>query len=37
MGTNRNAVYKIMFDARRKLRNELIASGRLDPTSGGLP
>ena len=37
MGTNRNAVYKIMFDARRKLRNELIASGHLDPTSGGLP
>jgi RNA polymerase sigma-70 factor (ECF subfamily) len=37
MDTNRNAVYKIMFDARRKLRNELIASGHLDPGSGGQP
>jgi RNA polymerase sigma-70 factor (ECF subfamily) len=36
MGTNRNAVYKIMFDARRKLRSELVASGHLDPGSGGL-
>ena len=37
MGTNRNAVYKIMFDTRRKLRGELIALGHLDPGSGGQP
>jgi RNA polymerase sigma-70 factor (ECF subfamily) len=37
MGTNRNAVYKIMFDTRRKLRNELITLGHLDPDSGGQP
>jgi RNA polymerase sigma-70 factor, ECF subfamily len=30
MGTNRNAVYKMMFDARRKLRRELVAQGYLD-------
>jgi RNA polymerase sigma-70 factor (ECF subfamily) len=29
-GTNRNAVYKTMFDARRKLRQELVAQGYLD-------
>lgn len=29
MGTNRNAVYKMMFDARRKLRQELVAQGYL--------
>jgi RNA polymerase sigma-70 factor (ECF subfamily) len=29
MGTNRNAVYKVMFDARRKLRQELVAQGYL--------
>jgi RNA polymerase sigma-70 factor (ECF subfamily) len=27
MGTNRNAVYKLMFDARQKLRTELLAGG----------
>jgi RNA polymerase sigma-70 factor (ECF subfamily) len=30
LGTNRNAVYKTMFDARRKLRTRLIALGHLD-------
>ncbi len=36
-GTNRNAVYKIMFDARRKLRAHLVAGGFLDrevPSAG---
>lgn len=30
LGTNRNALYKMMFDARRKLRAELVANGYLD-------
>jgi RNA polymerase sigma-70 factor (ECF subfamily) len=30
LGTNRNAIYKTMFDARRKLRAALAASGYLD-------
>ncbi|MFI7038016.1 RNA polymerase sigma factor [Microbispora rosea] len=30
LGTNRNAVYKTMFDARRKLRAALVARGYLD-------
>src|SRR5260370_37104279 len=30
LGTNRNAIYKTMFDARRKLRVALAASGSLD-------
>ncbi|MCI2423191.1 sigma-70 family RNA polymerase sigma factor [Saccharopolyspora sp. K220] len=30
LGTNRNAVYKTMFDARRKLRSRLVAGGYLD-------
>lgn len=30
MRTNRNAVYKVMFDARQKLRRELIAGGYID-------
>ncbi len=36
-GTNRNAVYKIMFDARRKLRAHLVAGGFLnrEVPSGG--
>ncbi|MGW0080293.1 RNA polymerase sigma factor [Streptomyces sp. NPDC003393] len=29
LGTNRNALYKTMFDARRKLRAQLIAGGHL--------
>jgi RNA polymerase sigma-70 factor (ECF subfamily) len=28
--TNRNAIYKTMFDARRKLRRALVAKGYLD-------
>jgi RNA polymerase sigma-70 factor, ECF subfamily len=36
-GTNRNAIYKTMFDVRRKLRAALIAEGYLDnlDSSGG--
>jgi RNA polymerase sigma factor (sigma-70 family) len=30
LGTNRNAVYKTMFDARRKLRDRLVERGHLD-------
>jgi RNA polymerase sigma-70 factor, ECF subfamily len=30
LGTNRNAIYKTMFDARRKLRTFLAANGQLD-------
>ena len=29
-GSNRNAIYKMMFDARRKLRAALVANGYLD-------
>jgi RNA polymerase sigma-70 factor (ECF subfamily) len=36
LGSNRNAIYKTMFDARRKLRAALVADGYLDaPTPGG--
>lgn len=31
LGTNRNAIYKMMFDARRKLRAALVAGGHLEP------
>ena len=31
LGTNRNAIYKTMFDARRKIRAELAADGYLHP------
>ena len=31
LGTNRNAIYKVMFDARRKLRASLVAGGHLEP------
>ncbi len=38
LGSNRNAIYKTMFDARRKLRAALIANGYLvrsgDPAAG---
>lgn len=34
MGSNRSAIYKTLFDARRKLRAELVANGYLDPTPG---
>jgi RNA polymerase sigma-70 factor (ECF subfamily) len=30
LGSNRNAIYKTMFDARRKLRAALAANGYLD-------
>jgi RNA polymerase sigma-70 factor, ECF subfamily len=30
LGTNRNAVYKTVFDARRKIRSHLVANGYLD-------
>lgn len=30
LGSNRNAIYKTMFDARRKLRGYLVANGYLD-------
>jgi RNA polymerase sigma-70 factor, ECF subfamily len=30
LGTNRNAIYKVMFDARRKIRAALIANGYAD-------
>ena len=30
MGTNRNAIYKVMFDARQKLRKDLAAGGYID-------
>jgi RNA polymerase sigma-70 factor, ECF subfamily len=29
LGSNRNALYKMMFDARRKLRAALVANGYL--------
>ena len=32
MGTNRTAIYKVMFDARQKLRKELAAGGFIDAT-----
>ena len=31
LGSNRNAIYKTLFDARRKLRADLVANGYLDP------
>jgi RNA polymerase sigma-70 factor, ECF subfamily len=37
LASNRNAIYKMMFDARRKLRAALAANGYLDyDTSGRL-
>jgi RNA polymerase sigma-70 factor, ECF subfamily len=30
LGSNRNAIYKMLFDARKKLRATLVASGHLD-------
>ena len=35
LGSNRNAVYKMMFDARRKLRAALVANGYLDDDDSG--
>ena len=35
LGSNRNALYKIMFDARRKLWAALAADGYLAPHTSG--
>jgi RNA polymerase sigma-70 factor (ECF subfamily) len=35
MRTNRNALYKMMFDARRKIHNFLVANGYLDARKDG--
>ena len=35
LGTNRNAIYKTLFDARRKLRAALVANGYMDPNTPG--
>lgn len=34
LGTNRNAIYKSLFDARRKLRTALVANGYLTDSAG---
>ena len=34
LSTNRNAIYKCLFDARRKIRVHLVADGYLEPTTG---
>lgn len=33
LGVNRNAIYKVIFDARRKIRSVLVANGYLDDTT----
>ena len=30
LGTSRNAIYKTLYDARAKLRAQLVATGHLD-------
>jgi RNA polymerase sigma-70 factor, ECF subfamily len=35
LGTNRNAVYKVIFDARRKIRGYLVANGYLEERRRG--
>jgi RNA polymerase sigma-70 factor (ECF subfamily) len=35
LGLQRNAIYKVMFDARRKIRAALVAKGYLDEPDGG--
>jgi RNA polymerase sigma-70 factor, ECF subfamily len=35
LGTNRNAVYKVIFDARRKIRGFLVANGYLEERRRG--
>jgi RNA polymerase sigma-70 factor (ECF subfamily) len=37
LGSNRNALYKTMFDARRKIRAALVAKGYLDVSRNGSP
>jgi RNA polymerase sigma-70 factor, ECF subfamily len=34
LGSGRNAVYKVMFGARRKLRASLVANGYLESEEG---
>ncbi len=34
LGTNRNAIYKTVFDARRKIRDVFVANGYLGPDAG---
>jgi RNA polymerase sigma-70 factor (ECF subfamily) len=34
LGSSRNAIYKMLFDARRKLRAALVANGYLDHDPG---
>ena len=36
-GSNRNAIYKTLFDARRKLRAKLVANGYLDTETSRRP
>jgi RNA polymerase sigma-70 factor (ECF subfamily) len=36
LGSNRNAIYKTLFDARRKLRAALVTHGYLDDNTSGL-
>ncbi len=35
LGSSRNAIYKVLFDARRKLRSALVANGYLRDDSPG--
>jgi len=35
LSTNRNAIYKTLFDARRRLRAALVANGYIDPNTPG--
>jgi RNA polymerase sigma-70 factor, ECF subfamily len=37
LGTNRNAIYKTLFDARRKLRATLVANGYIDQNTSRRP
>ncbi|MGA8636285.1 MAG: sigma-70 family RNA polymerase sigma factor [Candidatus Dormiibacterota bacterium] len=37
LGSNRNAIYKALFDARRKLRAALVANGYLDNSTSRRP
>lgn len=36
LGTNRNALYKTLHDARARIRSALVAEGLLDGTTGGV-
>ena len=35
LGVRRNAIYKVIFDARRKIRGELVAKGYIDEPQTG--